>query len=255
MRNFSMKKFGTPIAGRARLADREGRVVDGRRAVRVAASGSGVVDLAGVVRFGLRPSSLPVERLGVRVERARVGLRAAACRSPGFLVVALVPARGRGRGRRACSSRRAWAWAARRVGVPWRASASGPPSPASPSRWASASGSRPGRGRRSTATGAGRPGISIDSTDAPGGTSTVSVSVWPLTSVTVTRCSSADAGTTRRPNMAAAASVMNSFRRLIWCCASPLSRSVGAAACAALLPRRVAARYWLDYRRLQFRNA
>ena len=64
-------------------------------------------------------------------------------------------------------------------------------------------------------TGAGRPGIEIDSTEAPGGTSTVIVSVWPVTSVTVTRCSSAEAGTTTTPNRAAAASAMTSFRRLI----------------------------------------
>ena len=39
--------------------------------------------------------------------------------------------------------------------------------------------------------------------------------VWPVTSVTVTRCSSAEAGTPRTPNRAAAASAMTSFRRLI----------------------------------------
>ena len=79
-------------------------------------------------------------------------------------------------------------------------------------------------------TGAGRFGIWIVSTDWPCGTSTVSVSSWPLVRRTVTRCSSADAGTLRRPNMAAAASVMTSFRRLIdGAAASPLRR-----------PRRVA---------------
>ena len=95
-------------------------------------------------------------------------------------------------------------------------------------------------------TGAGRPGIVIDSADWPDGTSTVSVSTWPSVSVTVTRCSSAAAGTLRRPNVAAAASVMKSFRRLI----------LGAVASPPRWPRRMAppsspggmaARYRLDY--------
>ena len=65
-------------------------------------------------------------------------------------------------------------------------------------------------------TGAGRPGIWSEPTEAPGGTSTVIVSVCPVTSVTETRCSSAEAGTTTTPNSAAAASAMTTgFRRLI----------------------------------------
>ena len=43
------------------------------------------------------------------------------------------------------------------------------------------------------ATGAGRPGIWISETGVPGGTSTVTVSTWPVTSVTWTRCISAEA--------------------------------------------------------------
>ena len=66
-------------------------------------------------------------------------------------------------------------------------------------------------------TGAGRPGIWIDSTAVPGGTSMVIVSVWPVTSVIETRCRSAAAGTTSMPNRAAAAAnAMTSFRRLMW---------------------------------------
>ena len=42
-------------------------------------------------------------------------------------------------------------------------------------------------------TGAGRPGICTCWTGVPGGTSTVTVSTWPVTSVTCTRCISADA--------------------------------------------------------------
>src|SRR5215217_1251277 len=71
-------------------------------------------------------------------------------------------------------------------------------------------------------TGAGRPGIWIDWTDEPGGTSTVIVSVCPVTSVTLTRWSSAEAGTTSAPNSAAAASAITGLRRLIGSCESPL---------------------------------
>ena len=95
-------------------------------------------------------------------------------------------------------------------------------------------------------TGAGRFGISIDWTDWPGGTSTVSVSSWPLVSRTVTRCSSAEAGTLRTPNMAAAASVMTSFRRLILSAvASPLRQPRRMAPPSS--PGGMAARYRLDY--------
>ena len=54
-------------------------------------------------------------------------------------------------------------------------------------------------GPRSTIswTGAGRPGICTCSTGVPGGTSTVIVSVWPVTNVTCTRCRAADADVTR----------------------------------------------------------
>jgi diguanylate cyclase (GGDEF)-like protein len=48
-------------------------------------------------------------------------------------------------------------------------------------------------------TGAGRPGIDTPDTGVPGGTSTVTVSCWPVTSVTSTRCSWADAVATRTP--------------------------------------------------------
>jgi hypothetical protein len=43
------------------------------------------------------------------------------------------------------------------------------------------------------ATGAGSPGIVIWETGVPGGTSTVTVRTWPVTSVTWTRCISAEA--------------------------------------------------------------
>jgi hypothetical protein len=64
-------------------------------------------------------------------------------------------------------------------------------------------------------TGAGRSGIVTYSTDEPGGTSMTRSIVSPVTSVIETRRSSADAGTTSTPNRAAAASPMTSFRRLI----------------------------------------
>src|SRR4051794_27642526 len=47
--------------------------------------------------------------------------------------------------------------------------------------------------------GAGRPGIGTEPTGVPGGTSTVRVSCWPVTRVTSTRCSCADAVATRTP--------------------------------------------------------
>ena len=213
MRNFSMKKFGTPMRAGPGVDERDGRVVERRRSVAVAGR-VGLVDL----RLGL---------LGLLLELTaeRLGVRAPACSGRSATAAACRP------------------WACPR---PWLAG---------PCPRARARASRPGPGRCRTAvgrgrrgglgpawrsrsgsgvcvatapwstidrTGAGRPGISIESTVAPGGMSTLSVIVCPSTSVTVTRCSSAEAGTTTKPNMAAAASVMTNFRRLIGLRESPL---------------------------------
>ena len=93
-------------------------------------------------------------------------------------------------------------------------------------RWASASASasRPARGRRSASTGAGSGGSWMSLTEVPAGTSTVSSTVSPVVSVTASRCSSAEAGTTTAAYSAAAASAMSNVRRLMIGCENPPSQ-------------------------------
>ena len=81
-------------------------------------------------------------------------------------------------------------------------------------------------GPRSTicSTGAASGGSWMSLTDWPDGTSTVSSTVSPVVSVTASRCSSAEAGTTTAAYSAAAASAMSNVRRLMSRCEFPPSQ-------------------------------
>ena len=160
MRNFSMKKFGTPMRRRAGRRERDRRVVERRRAVGVARR-VGLVDLLVVLP---RPAPRARrERLGVRVERSAAGLGRrrlrAACRP--------CPRARAGPARR----RRA-----RRVAAGAGAGVRSGSASASVGRRRRAVGRGGGvgvgvaTGPRSAidCTGAGRPGISIDSTERAG---------------------------------------------------------------------------------------